>query len=110
MARRKKEENTPPQWHADFKKGEVPRQKAEINLEYIKDYCMQDTEKAQWFITAIRKYNGQKAAHLKIRKDFVDKYYPEFNEKPKVVAQAVKPKTAMELCLEEVQAFLDSQK
>ena len=52
----------------------------------------------------------RKAAHLKIRKDFDHQYCPEFNEKPKAVAQAVKPKTAMELCLEEVQAYLDSRK
>ena len=97
-------------WHADFKRGEVPQQKAEINLEYIKDYCKQDREKAEWFMAALDKYEGKKASHLKIRKDFVDKYYPEFNEKTKIAALTVKPKTISEQYREEMQAFLDSLK
>ena len=96
--------------HADFKKGEVPANKSEINLEYIKDYCKQDREKAEWFMAALDKYEGKKAGHLKIRKDFVDKYYPEFNEKPKIAALTVKPKTMSEQYREEMQAFLDSLK
>ena len=98
------------QWHANFVKGEVPTKKVEINLEYIKDYCKQDKEKAEWFIETMNKYIGQKAFHLKVRKDFVNKYYPEFNEKPKVAAQTVKQKTISEQYLDEMQAFLDSLK
>lgn len=96
--------------HADFKKGEVPANKSEINLEYIKNYCKQDREKAEWFMAALDKYEGKKASHLKIRKDFVDKFYPEFNEKHKSAAQTVKPKTISEQYREEMQAFLDSLK
>ena len=107
MAKKKeKAEN----WHADFKKGEVPQKKKQINLEYIKDYCKQDREKAEWFMAALDKYEGKKASHLKIRKDFVDKFYPEFNEKHKSAAQTVKPKTISEQYREEMQAFLDSLK
>ena len=105
----KKKEKTE-NWHADFKKGEVPTKKKQINLEYIKDYCKQDREKAEWFMAALDKYEGKKASHLKIRKDFVDKFYPEFNEKHKSAAHTVKPKTISEQYREEMQAFLDSLK
>lgn len=105
----KKKEKTEKR-HANFQKGEVPANKSEINLEYIKDYCKQNREKAEWFMAALDKYEGKKAGHLKIRKDFVDKYYPEFNEKPKNAALTVKPKTMSEQYREEMQAFLDSLK
>lgn len=93
--------------HADFLKGEIPTRKAEIDLQYIFHYCKQDREKAAWFLDTMRKYEGDKVRHLKVRKEFVDKYYPEFNEKPKsVVATAEKKKTQAEAYMDEISDFL----
>ena len=93
--------------HANFAAGEIATKKSEITLLYIKEFCMQDKKKAQWFLDTLKKYNKQKAAHLKIRKDFVDKYYPQFNEKPKTVANAAAKLTEMERCMLEMEAFLN---
>ena len=97
------------QWHADFKKGDIPTRKTEINLAYIQNYCLQDKEKAKWLKETMKKYYKVKGAHLKVRKDFVDKYYPQFNEKPKTAAHSVKPMTVMERYMAELEAFLDSE-
>ena len=92
--------------HVDFKKGEVPKSKSEINLEYIRDYCMEDRERAHWFKETAKKYQYEKAAHLKIRKEFVDKYYPEFNEKKARAAKRPKAKTQIEQYLEDIEKVL----
>ena len=93
--------------HADFLKGEIPTRKAEIDLQYIFNYCKQDHEKAKWFLETMQKYSGERVRHLKVRKEFVDKYFPQFNEKPKMATEkAEKKKTQAEIYMDEMSALL----
>lgn len=98
------------QYHADFLKGEIPTCKAEIDLKYIYEFCKQDKEKAGWFVKTMEKYNGEKARHLKVRRDFVDKFYPSFNEKPKRAANSQKALSTAERYLQDMMVYLEDFK
>lgn len=60
---------------------DTPKQITSINVKYMNDFCMADPDRAVWMIQTMDATPASSYRFSKIRKAFVDKYFPELNEK-----------------------------
>lgn len=59
----------------------TPKQITSINVKYMNDFCMDAPDRAVWMIQTMDSIPASTYRFAKIRKAFVDKYFPELNEK-----------------------------
>ena len=59
----------------------TPKNITSINVKYMNDFCMADPDRAVWMIQTMDSIPTSRFRFSKIRKAFVDKYFPELNEK-----------------------------
>ena len=59
----------------------TPKQITSINVKYMNDFCMADPDRAVWMIQTMDTIPASSYRFAKVRKAFVDKYFPELNEK-----------------------------
>lgn len=87
----------------------VPTDRQQIGMEFIKNYCKQDTSRAKWLITIAQKKekdkNGEERpiSWHKIKKAFIDKYFPELGKKKVYKKKAPSKRDEM---IEELKALL----
>lgn len=59
----------------------TPKNITSINVKYMNDFCMADPDRAVWMIQTMDSIPTSRFRFSKIRKAFVDEYFPELNEK-----------------------------
>ena len=90
----------------------VPTDRMQIGMEYIKEYCKQDKGRAKWLLTIARKKekdkNGEEKpiSWHKIKKAFIDKYFPELNKKKQYAKKTVSKRDEM---IEELLTIVNSE-
>lgn len=59
----------------------TPKNITSINVKYMNDFCMANPDRAVWMIQTMDSIPASRFRFSKIRKAFVDEYFPELNEK-----------------------------
>lgn len=59
----------------------TPKNITSINVKYMNDFCMANPDRAVWMIQTMDSIPTSRFRFSKIRKAFVDEYFPELNEK-----------------------------
>lgn len=59
----------------------TPKNITSINVKYMNDFCMADPDRAVWMIQTMDSIPTSRFRFSKIRKAFVDEYFPELNKK-----------------------------
>lgn len=59
----------------------TPKNITSINVKYMNDFCMANPDRAVWMIQTMDSVPTSRFRFSKIRKAFVDEYFPELNEK-----------------------------
>ena len=59
----------------------TPKNITSINVKYMNDFCMANPDRAVWMIQTMDSIPASRFRFSKIRKAFVDEYFPDLNEK-----------------------------